>query len=106
MRLLPWLNSPDPETLLNKKFTKEHEEKSKTHAREFQERLDDLVGLARDPNDLQPLKDHLTIQIQIEELILKSRMSEHTKMQAYAPFVVPLVIALMGLIIGYFSRKC
>jgi hypothetical protein len=82
-----------------------HEEKSQTRVREFQERLDELAGSTGHAGDLTALKDHLEIQLKIEELILKSRMSEHVILQAYGPFVIPLLAAILGAIAGYFFKR-
>ncbi|MFZ1008060.1 MAG: hypothetical protein WAN65_14560 [Candidatus Sulfotelmatobacter sp.] len=86
---------------------KEHEEKSKTRVREFQERLDKLTGPTANAGDLEVLKDQVEIQLHIEDLILKSRMSEHVIWQAYGPFVIPLLAAILAAIAGYyFKRGC
>jgi len=84
-----------------------HEEHSKTRVREFQEMLDKFAGPIAKAVDLKALQDHLEIQLKIEELVLKSRMSEHVKVQAYGPFIIPLLAAVLGAIAGYlFKRGC
>lgn len=114
MTLFPWRitiarrditrRDDDDETLLNKKFVREHEKKSATHVRELQDRLDVLEQQPRDPTN-QSLKDHVEVQLKIEELILKSRIAEHTKWQVYGPGLIALATGLLGLIIGYISRS-
>lgn len=93
----------DAETRLNKEFMGQHEKNSPTHVRKFQERLNDLVKQPRDSSD-PSLKDHVDVQLKIEELILKSRIAEHTKWQVYGPGLIALATGLLGLIIGYISR--
>jgi hypothetical protein len=109
MTLLGWRlvfikQSINPETLANQKFTDEHEENSGTHVRKFQEKLDALAWPPADPSQLDPLKDRLDIQLKIEDLILKSRTSEHTAWIVYGPLVIPLLTGVLGLILGYVAH--
>jgi hypothetical protein len=82
-----------------------HEEKSKTRVREFQERLCKLTGPTANAGDLAALKDQVEIQVHIEDLILKSRMSEHVVWQTYGPFIIPLLTAILAAIAGYFFKR-
>ncbi len=84
---------------------KGHEEKSKTRVREFQERLDNLKEPSANTGDLEILKNQVQIQLNIEDLILKSRMSEHVIWQAYGPLVVPVLAAIAGAIAGYVFKS-
>ena len=88
----------------NKAFYKNREEWSKTHVRLFQQRLDEISGSA-DALTLDILKKRLEIQLAIEDLTLKSRSAGHPFWVIYGPLGVPLAVALLGFLAGYFSGK-
>jgi hypothetical protein len=92
------------------KFFLAHEEISKDRIVELQLELDELAkseafNLDKLKRDLDTLKKRLEIQLDIEQLIIRSRESEHSKWTAYGPIFIPLVGALLGFIGGYLSHK-
>jgi hypothetical protein len=75
----------DDVTLIDRQqFIREHERRSSERVVSFQRELDALVL----NGDAKPLTDRLEIQLKIEDLIIRSRESEHVKWKVYGPLVL------------------
>ena|SRR5438128_796302 len=75
-------------------FNADHETRSPKRVVAFQKTLDALA--VNDKAGRDALRDGLELQIKIEELIVKSRESEHVKWKVYGPLWLSAAAAVIS----------
>ena len=82
-------------------FISNHEEGSKHRISAFQDALLRMQE-SGSMGSVQALSKNIATQLQIEELIIKSKEAEHAQFALYGPLMVPVVAAAVGALTSLF----